>query len=59
MAARSSDDAVLRVMVKEFLPSDQLASVVSDYIPHLQHGNDGLVFTASDGRYITGTSNKM
>lgn len=36
-----------------------IEAVVREQVPNLEHGSDGLIFTAINGPYIPGTDEKM
>lgn len=51
--------APFEVKLKDMKHAYHLKSVLAEAIPKLQHGNDGLIFTAMDTGYIIGTDNNI
>jgi mRNA guanylyltransferase len=47
------------IIAKEQQLSYHIKQVVDVFIPALQHGHDGLIFTCSESEYVMGTDDKM
>ena len=48
-----------RIVIKQQEPAYRLDNVLSEHIPKLRHGNDGLIFTCLESAYKPGTDVNM
>lgn len=51
--------SLYRVQLKAMDVAYGIRAVLRDKIPHLKHGNDGLIFTCLNSGYVYGTDPKM
>jgi len=52
-------DAPFEVQVKRMQLAYHISTVLDQFIPNLEHGNDGLIFTCVNSGYIFGTDPKI
>ncbi|KAG9096746.1 hypothetical protein FRC06_008367 [Ceratobasidium sp. 370] len=52
-------DLILRIQVKEMARSYSVEMVLTQTIPTLKHGNDGLIFTCAESGYVIGTDQRI